>query len=170
MLAFYEKKCDMACEMKITDRKQFWSQILVLLPEASFGLRLLSSPASVCLSVCLSVCHEFVRAITHHPFKLESPNLKYRCKRPWLRSLLLMGVIDVDLQGQIQLESLILPHFEPVRTITGHLFKLESPNLDQKCILVWLRFLLIWGWSTLTFKVKFNLKVQIYPILSLSAR
>ena len=24
-------------------------------------------------------------------------------------------------------------------------------------------------WSTLTFKVKFNLKVQIYPILSLSA-
>ena len=24
-------------------------------------------------------------------------------------------------------------------------------------------------WSTLTFKVKFNLEVQIYPILSLSA-
>ena len=29
---------------------------IVLLPEASFGLRVLSSPASVCVSVCQSVC------------------------------------------------------------------------------------------------------------------
>ena len=35
-----------------------WVQILQFLPEASFGLRVLSLPASVCvcLSVCLSVC------------------------------------------------------------------------------------------------------------------
>ena len=44
---------------------------------------------------------KFVRAITHHPFKLGSPNLDHRCKRPWLRSLLFWGVIDLDLQGQI---------------------------------------------------------------------
>ena len=44
---------------------------------------------------------KFVRAITHHPFKLGSPNLEHRCKRPWLRSLLFCGVIDLDLQGQI---------------------------------------------------------------------
>ena len=44
---------------------------------------------------------KFVRAITHHPFKLGSPNLDHRCKRPWLRSLLFLGVIDLDLQGQI---------------------------------------------------------------------
>ena len=61
----------------------------LFLPEASFGLRVLSLPASVCvcLSVCLCVNHEFVRAITLHPFKLESPNLEHRCKTPWLRSL-----------------------------------------------------------------------------------
>ena len=66
---------------------------------------------SVCPSVRPCVNHEFVRAITHHPFKLGSPNLDHRCKRPWLRSLLFLGV---------------------------------------------------------TFKVKFNFKVKIYPILSLS--
>ena len=77
------------------------------LPEASFGLRVLSSPASVCVCVrvcvCVSLCvnHLLVRAITRDPFKLGSPNLDQRCKRPWLRSLLFLGVIDHDLQGQI---------------------------------------------------------------------
>ena len=75
------------------------------LPEASFGLRVLSSPLSVYLSVCVCVCvcinHLLVRTITHQPFKLESPNLKHRCKTPWLRSLLFWGVIDLELQGQI---------------------------------------------------------------------
>ena len=70
------------------------------LPEASIGLRVLSLPASVRQSVRPSVT-KFVRAITHHPFKLGSPNLEHRCKRPWLRSLLFCGVIDLDLQGQI---------------------------------------------------------------------
>ena len=72
--------------------------------EASFGLRVLSLPASVC--VCLSVClsgvnHLLVRVITLDPFKLGSPNLDQRCKRPWLRSLLFCGLFDLDLQGQI---------------------------------------------------------------------
>ena len=35
------------------------------------------------------------------------------------------GLIDVDLQGQIQLESPNLPHLELVRTITHHPFKPE---------------------------------------------
>ena len=34
---------------------------------------------------------KFVRAMTHHPFKLESPNLDHRCKRPCLRCLLFLG-------------------------------------------------------------------------------
>ena len=98
-----------------------------------------------CLCICQCVCinHLLVRTITHQPFKLESPNLKHRCKTPWLRCLLFWGVIDLELQGQIQLESQILPHFELVRTITCHPFKLESQNLDKKCILVQLRCLLI---------------------------
>ena len=58
------------------------------LSEASFGRRVLSLPASVCVSVRPCVNHELVRAITHHPFKLGSPNLDHRCKRPWFRSIL----------------------------------------------------------------------------------
>ena len=87
------------------------------LPEASFGLQILSLPASlcVCLSVCLSVNHEFVHAITHRPFELESPNLAHRCKTPWLRSLSIWGAIDLDLQCEIKLESWILPHSELVQ-------------------------------------------------------
>ena len=40
-------------------------------------------------------------------------------------------------------ENQILPHFELVRTITHQAFKLESPNLDRKCILALLKSLLI---------------------------
>ena len=78
---------------------------LDFLPEASFGLRVLSLPACVCvcLCVCVSVNHELVRAIIHQPFKLGSLNLNQRCKRPWLRALLFSGAIDLDLQGQIKL-------------------------------------------------------------------
>ena len=54
-----------------------------------------------------------------------------------------MGMIDFDLQGQIKLESQILPHFDLVRTITHQPFKLESPNLDRKCILALLISVLI---------------------------
>ena len=63
----------------------FW--VHNFLPEASFGLRVLSLPASVCVCVRPCVNHELVRVITHHPFQLGSPNLDQRCKRPWLRSL-----------------------------------------------------------------------------------
>ena len=73
------------------------------LPEASFGLRVLSLPACVCMCVCVcvSVNHELVRAIIHQPFKLGSPNLVQRSKTPWLRSLLFFWAMDLDLQGQI---------------------------------------------------------------------
>ena len=37
----------------------------------------------VCVCVCVSVNHELVQAIIHQPFKLGSPNLDQRCKRPW---------------------------------------------------------------------------------------
>ena len=105
----------------------------------------------VCVSVCVCVNHKIVRMInhkivrmiTHRSFKLGSPNLDQRCKTPWFRSLFFWGMINLDLQGQIQLESQILPHFELFRTITHQPFKLESPNLDRKCILALLRSLLI---------------------------
>ena len=96
---------------------------------------------SVCVSVRVCGKHLLVRAITHHPFKLGSPNLDHRCKRPSLRSLLFCGVIDLDLQGQIELQSQNLPHFEVVSAITPHPFKLEPPNFDQRCKITWLRSL-----------------------------
>ena len=81
-------------------------------PVLAFGYcRCLRVCVCICVCVCVSVNHEFVRAIIHQPFKLGSPNLDQRCKRTWLRSLLFCGVIDGDLQGQIELESQNLPHF-----------------------------------------------------------
>ena len=100
---------------------------------------------SVCPSVRVCGNHLLVRAITRHPFKLGSPNLDHRCKRPWLRSLLFWGVIDLDLQGQIKLQSQKLPHFELLGTITHHLFKLGSPNLGKRCKIPGLRLLLTLG-------------------------
>ena len=121
--------------LSIFTRGQFWPSGIVI--------------ACVCVSVRVSVCvcinHLLVHMITHQPFMLESPNFDERHKTPWLRCLLFWGVIDLDLQGQIYLESRNLPHFELVRTITFHSFKLESSNLDQECILVRLRSLLFWG-------------------------
>ena len=105
--------------------------------------------ACVCVCVCLSVKHQPVRAITHQPFKLESPNLDQRCKRPWLRSLLFFGTIDLELQGQIELKSQNLPHFELVRATSHHQLKSVFPNLGQKCILALLSSLLILGWIDL---------------------
>ena len=48
-----------------------YAQKYVFLPEASFGLRVLSLPASV----RVGVNHRLVRTITCHSFKLESLNL-----------------------------------------------------------------------------------------------
>ena len=90
---------------------------------------------SVCPSVRVCGNHVLVRAITNHPFKLGSPSLDQRCKRPWLRSLLFCGTIDRDLQGQIELQSENVPHFELVHAIIHHQFKLQFPNLEQECIL-----------------------------------
>ena len=42
---------------------------------------------------------KFVRTITQHPFKLGSPNLNHRCNRPWLRSLLFWGFIELDMSN-----------------------------------------------------------------------
>ena len=71
-----------------------------------------------------------------------------RCKTPWSRSLLFCGTIDHDLiQGQIycNLKVKIYLHFELVCTITHHLFKLGSPNLDKGCKIAWLITLLVLG-------------------------
>ena len=42
---------------------------------------------------------KMVRAITHYPFKLRSPNLHQMCKTTWLRALVFLGVISGLLHG-----------------------------------------------------------------------
>ena len=151
-----QNSCTNHCSALILTH-DFWYSFLQthywFLPEASFGLRVLSLPACVCVCVCVCVClsvnHQLVRAVTHQPFKLESPNLDQRCKRPWLRSLLFFGMIDLELQSQIELKSQNLPHFELVRAISHHKLKSVFPNFGQKCILALLRSLLILGWIDL---------------------
>ena len=56
---------------------------------------------SLCVCMCQTVCQLLVRTITWDLFKLGSPNLNQRCKAPCLRSLLLCGATNIDLQGQI---------------------------------------------------------------------
>ena len=56
---------------------------------------------------------------------------------------------------------------ELVWAIIHQPFKLGLPNLDQRCKRPWLRNLLFLAQLTLTFKVKLNFKVKIYPILSM---
>ena len=139
-------------DSKVVERSSMYCKVMKLchfLPEASYGLRVLSLPACVCVCVCLSVNHQLVRAITNQLFKLESPNLDQRCKRPWLRSLLFLGAIDLELQGQIELKSPNLPHFELVRAISHHQLKSVFSNFGKKCILALLRSLLNLGWIDL---------------------
>ena len=119
---------------------QFWpSGIVIACVSVCVSVRVW-----LCVCVCQCVNHLLVRTITRDPFKLGSPNLDQRCKRPWLRSPLFWGVIDPELQGQIQLRSQNLPHFELFHTITHCPFKPGSPNLDQRWKIAWLRSLLFW--------------------------
>ena len=44
---------------------------------------------------------QLVRAIIHHRFGLESPNLNYTCILEYSQLVLKMEVIDLDLQGHL---------------------------------------------------------------------
>ena len=107
------------------------------------------------LSVCVCGNHLLVRAIICYPFKLESPNLDQKGKTPWLTSLLFLGVIDLELQGQIKFKSKKMPYFEPVLAIIRHLSKIRFPNFDSNSTLALLRSLLILGLIDIVFQSQF---------------
>ena len=85
----------------------------LLLPEANFGLRVLSSPASVCLSVCVCVCVSITCLSARYPVTNSSWDHQI-----WTRDAKHLGLYPYCFEGR----------------------------------------------STLTFKIKFDLKVPIYPI------
>ena len=148
----------------MADEDRFWDWGW-LLPKASVwppGIVV----ACICLCVRVSVITEFVCAITRHPFKLGSPNLDHTHKIPWFRSLLFCGVIDLDIQGQIERKTKIYPILR-LSVLTHHPFKPGPPNLEQRCKIPW--SILFgrwgggrgwgWGWppgSILTWKVKIS--------------
>ena len=151
-------------QFAIENHRDIFEQLFFFLPEASFRycrcLRL-----SVCPSVRVCGNHVLVRAITHHPFKLGSPNLDKRCKRPWLRALLFCGTIDCDVQGHIEPQSQHLPHFEHVHAITHHhQLKLQFPNLEQKCIIFQIptNFGLDWNWSSIQFLISNQYQIELF--------
>ena len=109
------------------------------------------------LCVCVSVNHKFVRAITCHPWKLQSPKLDKRCKTPKLRSLLFLGFTDLDLQGEIEHKSQNLPHFGLVSCPRDKSIPNEvrlskcGPTIHLSTIKVPLDFGIDWSWSSVSF-------------------
>ena len=80
----------------------FWPSVLLLpgLPVCSF-----KTPIVLGATESQILSHfEIVRTKTHRLFKLEPPNSDIRCKTLWSRSLLIWELIDLDLQGQVQLK------------------------------------------------------------------
>ena len=58
----------------------------------------------------------------------RNTKLGQRTQRPWLRSLLISSLIDLDPQVQIWLWNQTLPHFEFVRTVAHHQFMIVLLN------------------------------------------
>ena len=117
-----------------------------LLPEASFGLRLLSLPASVCLCVHVSVCVYQSRACPHN----NSPLIQARITKfgtKVQKTLVKVPIVFGDDRSWPSRSNLTwkanFTCFWACPPQNSSAFKLESPNLDRKCILALLRFLLI---------------------------
>ena len=130
---------------------------MIFLPEASFGLRVLSLPASVCVSVCLSVCQSLVCPSDnsgHVSARITKfgPNMQ----NTLVRVPIVLWTDRPWLQGQIQLEIPNLLHFELVCNIPHHSFKPGSSNLNQRCKIHWLRSRLFCG------AIDLDLRVQIW--------
>ena len=85
-----------------------------------------------------------------------------------VKSPICCGTIDFDLQGQIELETQTLPHFEPVRMISHHQFKSVFPNFDQKCILALLRSILILSLIDLDIQFHFSFQTCYFTIFCVS--
>ena len=75
-------------------------------------------------------------------------------------------MIDCDLQGQIELQSQNLPHFELVHAIAHHQLKLQFPNLEKKMHLntvqIPTNFGLDWNWSSIEFLISNPDQIELF--------
>ena len=99
-----------------------------------------------------------VRTIIHEGFNLDSPNLHQICILHRPRLGLLMGDLDLHLQGRSVHFRSNLSKIRLVRTITHEGFNLDSPNWHQICILYWPQL------GLLTLKVARFIFLQIVQI------
>ena len=108
-------------------RGQFWPLGIVV------PCICLCVPVCVCNCVCINL--ELVCTITHHPFKLGSPNLDDKCITHWLRFPSFLGAIDVNLQGQIELHK---SKFTPFWACPWHLFLRVQLTIFEHWFRQWL--------------------------------
>ena len=86
-----------------------------------------------------------VRAISQKPLLRISPNLVCMCIPPSVRHLLIMGELDLHLQGHLTLKHSKSGHLGLVRTISQKVLHGISPNLHRICILPSIQHLLNMG-------------------------
>ena len=121
-------------------RGQFWPSGIVV--------------ACVCLCVLVRPCvnHELVRAITHHPFKLGSPNLDHRCKRP----IVLGGDWPWPSRSNLSSKSKFTPfwacpcHNSPRNEVVISKF---GTKMHLSTIQITTNFGLDWNWSSIKFLI-----------------
>ena len=118
------------------------------------------------LAMCVYIClHEyifsiFVRVITHHPVQARITKFGPGVHNNLVEISIFSGVIDLDLQDQIELQSQNLPYFELVHAVSHHhQVELEPPILCKRCETPWLSSLLFWGWLTLSGQIQLLFKV-----------
>ena len=109
-------------------------------PVLSLGIVVACVCVCVCLSVCLSVCQSLA-CPQDNSGPVQVGITKFGLKMQ--KTLVMVPIVlwtDRPWPSRSNLTwNPNLPHFELVRTITHHPFKLGSPNLDQRCIIPWLR-------------------------------
>ena len=99
----------------------------------------------VCMCVCVCSCvsqPELVRTMTHHPFKIGSPNLDQSSKYFKIH-IFVWNFVALTLTFKVKCNLKV--HFEVACTKKHYLLKPLSPNLDQRCKTPWLRSPLLWG-------------------------
>ena len=79
----------------------------------------------MCVCLRVSINHELVRTIIHQPFKLGSPNLDQRCRRPW-NSLVLYP--DGTIGAQWAIDSAIGTGFYKLLSVFARLY---TPHMQQ---------------------------------------
>ena len=89
-------------QARLTKFGQKMQNTLAMVPIVFWGQSSLTLKVKFNLKVKIYPILSLSTQLTHHPFKLGSPNLEQRCKIHWLRSLLFWDAID--LQDQIWLK------------------------------------------------------------------